>query len=265
MAYSVCIDIGHGGSDSGAVSGGHVEKTYNLDTGLACGKRLKDYGVTVYYTRTTDKYLSLSDRYNYANSKNVDLFVSIHHNAGGGDRGEVIYSIYEGKGKKLASYIAKEMREDMGQTTVQEYSKKSEKTGKDYYAVIRGSNMPANIVEICFLDNKKDVQIADTLAERQRNGREIADGILKYLGIKVNEGNTETKPQEEKDVKTIVTYLGDADVFAAVIVAQKNKAALMKESDFKSQGVKADKVIKIGGNAADTNRYETFKNAAKLL
>ena len=34
MAYKVCIDPGHGGSDSGAVTGKHVEKTYNLDLSL---------------------------------------------------------------------------------------------------------------------------------------------------------------------------------------------------------------------------------------
>ena len=69
----------------------------------------------------------------------------------------------------------------------------------------------------------------------------------------------------EKDVKVMVTYFGDADLPAAVIVAQKNKAPLMRVSDFKEQGIKADKVIQIGGNKADTNRFATFKNAAKLL
>lgn len=67
------------------------------------------------------------------------------------------------------------------------------------------------------------------------------------------------------EVKTMVTYLGDADLYAAVVVAQKNKAPLMKVADFKASGIKADKVIQIGGNKADTDRYATFKNAAKLL
>ena len=67
------------------------------------------------------------------------------------------------------------------------------------------------------------------------------------------------------EVKTMVTYLGDADLYAAVVIAQKNKAPLMKVADFKASGIKADKVIQIGGNKADTDRYATFKNAAKLL
>lgn len=261
MAYKVCIDPGHGGSDSGAPHGNHIEKTYNLDTALACRDELKKYGVTVIMTRTTDKYLSLNERCNIANKNNCDRFVSIHHNSGGGDRGEVIYSKALGNSKAMASCIAKEMKADMGQTVVNEYKKLNKAGTADYYAVIRGTDMPANIVEVCFLDNSKDVQIADTLEERKRNGREIAQGILKHLGIKVNE----TTVQEEKDVKTIVTYHGDADAYAALIVSQKYKAALMKESDYNAEKPKADKVIKIGGNAADTDRYATFKNAAKLL
>ena len=60
----------------------------------------------------------------------------------------------------------------------------------------------------------------------------------------------------------IVTYYGDADVFSAILVAQKNKCAMMKEIDFKTSGIKAKQVIKIGGNAEDTNRFQTAKNAA---
>ena len=66
-------------------------------------------------------------------------------------------------------------------------------------------------------------------------------------------------------MKTMVTYLGDAELYAAVVVAQKNKAPLMKVADFKVSGIRADKVIQIGGNKADTDRYATFKNVAKLL
>lgn len=71
--------------------------------------------------------------------------------------------------------------------------------------------------------------------------------------------------RDEFDMEKIVTYAGDVDAFAAIIVAQKNKCAVMKEKDFKESGIKAKKVIKIGGNKADTNRFETFKNAAKML
>ena len=261
---SVCIDVGHGGSDSGAVKGNHVEKVYNLDTALACKKELEKYGEKVVITRSGDKYLSLSERCSIANKNKCNLFISIHHNSGGGDRGEVIYSIKEGKGKTLAHNIAKEMK-DMGQTTVQEYSRKSEKTGKDYYAVIRGTNMPAVIVEVCFLDNSKDVQIADTLVERQRNGREIAHGILRYLGKNVD---------EKKSADELIVYGNEVDKIAAEILHWKKPKSLLANVDT-ARSFNAKKIIAVGGIAAKAfpaskkivgnDRYETVKKVSEYI
>ena len=162
----VFLDYGHGGSDSGAVANGVVEKTANLVTGLSCAAELRRHGVTISEARTTDVFISLDARTSKANSLGVDYFVSIHHNAGGGDRGEGIHSIYRGQGEKLANSILDEMAAKIGQQ-----KKVYEKRGtdnKDYYHVIRNTNMDAVIVEVCFLDNKADVQIADTVPEQQR-------------------------------------------------------------------------------------------------
>lgn len=79
----------------------------------------------------------------------------------------------------------------------------------------------------------------------------------------IKSGATTTqKEEEDEEVEKIVTYYGDADVFSAILVAQKNKCALMKETDFKISGIKAKQIIKIGGNAEDINRFQTAKNAA---
>ena len=67
------------------------------------------------------------------------------------------------------------------------------------------------------------------------------------------------------DMKKLVTYYGDADLFGAVMVAQKNRCPLMKVADYVASGLKADEVIQIGGKVEDTNRYVSFKNAAKLV
>lgn len=70
------------------------------------------------------------------------------------------------------------------------------------------------------------------------------------------------------DMNKIVLYCGDADVFSAIIVAQKNQCPLMKLEDYKSSGLNSKEVIQIGGlgaTAGGTNRFETFKNSAKLL
>ena len=46
------------------------------------------------------------------------------------------------------------------------------------------------IVEVCFIDNAIDRQIADTKEERERNGIAIAHGILKELGISIKSNDT---------------------------------------------------------------------------
>src|SRR5690625_2868202 len=82
----IYLDAGHGGHDPGAVGNGLREK----DVVLKIVKYARDYllknykGVSVRLTRTTDKYLSLSQRANDANRWGADVFVSVHINAGGG-------------------------------------------------------------------------------------------------------------------------------------------------------------------------------------
>ena len=73
-------------------------------------------------TRTIDKYLGLSQRATMANNNMSDYFVSIHCNVGGGDRGEIIYSIYNGKGLELTNKISSEIMKN-GQTQVKTYNR----------------------------------------------------------------------------------------------------------------------------------------------
>ncbi len=195
--YIVCLDAGHGGSDPGASYGKLIEKDIVLITTLSCRNVLTEHGVQVIMTRTTDTYVGLSQRAQIANLAKAIYFVSIHCNAGKGDRGEVISSIYRGKGLSLSNNIAREMKA-IGQDTVKEYSKKGS-GGTDYYAVIRETNMDAAIVECAFLDNEIDNKIIDTVKEQEAFGVAIAKGILAQLGIKYKgDTNTINKPKPSK-------------------------------------------------------------------
>src|SRR5699024_11444864 len=83
----IFIDPGHGGSDGGAAANGLKEKDVTLKIAKKIRSRLGNYeGVGTKMSRTTDKYISLTGRTNMANSWNADFFLSIHINAGGGDR-----------------------------------------------------------------------------------------------------------------------------------------------------------------------------------
>lgn len=78
----IVIDAGHGGKDSGAIGSRHkYEKDVVLKLALRIGHILKKRGYNIYYTRTKDKFIKLRERTKYANTKNADLFLSIHANA----------------------------------------------------------------------------------------------------------------------------------------------------------------------------------------
>lgn len=195
------IDIGHGGNDAGACANGVKEKDANLITGLALAKKLRANGWTVVTTRDSDYAVSLSARVSIANQYGTDcIFISVHHNAGGGDRAEGIYSIHGGAGETLANSIILELFNRLDQQK-KLYSKKGT-DNKDYYYVIRNTKMPAVIVEVAFLDNTEDVKICDTPEEQSRNGEIIADGVIKwYGGNAISEPSlvTSSKPQPVSD------------------------------------------------------------------
>lgn len=83
---TVVIDPGHGGNDPGAVSKDRksYEKNLVLSISKLIGEKItKAYGdsVKVYYTRTSDVFVPLQSRADFANRKHADLFISVHINA----------------------------------------------------------------------------------------------------------------------------------------------------------------------------------------
>jgi len=79
---TIVIDPGHGGKDPGAIGrNGLKEKDVVLDIGRRLKKLLEQQGHRVIMTRNDDTFIPLSDRTQLANSREADLFVSIHANA----------------------------------------------------------------------------------------------------------------------------------------------------------------------------------------
>lgn len=77
----VVLDPGHGGKDQGtAGSRGTLEKKVAIDVAKRVARKLQDSQVVVRMTRTTDTYVSLSDRCQKAAQWGADVFVSIHVN-----------------------------------------------------------------------------------------------------------------------------------------------------------------------------------------
>ena len=81
--FTLVIDAGHGGHDTGAVGAISKEKNLTLKFALAFGRLVEENcpDVKVVYTRKTDKFVELFRRAEIANQNKADLFISIHINA----------------------------------------------------------------------------------------------------------------------------------------------------------------------------------------
>jgi len=80
--YTIVIDAGHGGKDTGAICcGDKKEKKVVLSVALKLKKRLDKKGYKVYMTRNNDSFIKLPKRTEFANQKRADIFISIHANA----------------------------------------------------------------------------------------------------------------------------------------------------------------------------------------
>lgn len=130
----------------------------------------------VLYSRTTDKYVSLTDRTKMANDAKADAFVSIHANSFNVKtvRGMETFSYPgSGTGKKLAEDIHKEMLKDK----TLYFSNRGLKTAN--FHVLRVSKMPATLTELAFISNIDDAKILDT--KQKQFAKQIADGIKRNI------------------------------------------------------------------------------------
>lgn len=184
--YKVVIDAGHGGDDPGSSGNGIIEKELTLKISQYMYDRLKELGIPVTMTRTTDETLNPTDRVNrildaYGNNSNV-IVVSNHINAGGGDGAEVIYALRNSS--TLANDILKNI-EATGQNVRKAYQRRlPSDTSKDYYFIHRntGKTQPI-IVEYGFLDSTGDD--VDLLKNHYEELTEaVVKGIAEYVGAK---------------------------------------------------------------------------------
>lgn len=81
-AFTVVIDAGHGGHDSGCLGSHSIEKDVALDLALLLGQIISTQSpYQVQYTRQKDVFIPLDQRIKLANDIAADLFVSIHCNS----------------------------------------------------------------------------------------------------------------------------------------------------------------------------------------
>lgn len=230
---TICLDPGHGGSDSGANAFGTKESDLTLKIAQYCKEELSKYDVNVVMTRTTDTRLSeeaamdLKNRVEVAKKAGASYFISIHINSAANSAAkgaEVYYPNTSGNknlssnGQNLAKAIQKQLTAlglyDRG-IKIRNYtdgttSYDPTSSDKDYYGVIRyakEANITGLIVEHCFINNKDEFdKYLGSNAKLQQLGIADARGIVSALGLQAKNQSLDTLAKDNRNVLADGTY-----------------------------------------------------------
>jgi N-acetylmuramoyl-L-alanine amidase len=219
-AFTIVIDPGHGGDDTGALGpSGLAEKDVALDIGRRLRSRILSEApdARVIMTRDADKAVSLDDRTAIANHTRADLFVSIHANASrrGGARGAETYFLsyqatddearavaaIENNAMRLEEGVQKDSRLemilwDLAQSAFLKESSVLAEIIQDNlndtldianrgikqapFRVLMGATMPAVLIEIAFISNPDEERRLRDPAFKDRLAAAIHDSIRRY-------------------------------------------------------------------------------------
>ncbi len=165
------INCGHTASGAGSGAVGLInESEHTRYVGRALMAKFRAAGVTVIdctidKANTQNEYLSAVTA--LANRQDLDWFISIHFNASAGAGHGVEAYTYEGRQYPDALAVCKNIAE-LG------FKNRGVKTGTGLY-VISKTKAKALLIEVCFCDNKNDVELYqdsgfDTIAQAIFNG-----------------------------------------------------------------------------------------------
>lgn len=220
---AIVIDPGHGGKDPGASKSFNengkkyscVEKDVNLAVGLLLYDRLKRAypGKKVIMTRNTDKFLSLEQRTDIANSVSVGkdeatLFISIHQNSSlnktasgyevwyltpnyrrtvldkaDADNDATLFPIlnsmmeeeYTTESIMIAKFIMDGLQAQIGKDSVARGMKAEE------WFVVKNSNMPSVLIELGFVSNPKEAALLTNDDYLKKASLGIYNGISAFI------------------------------------------------------------------------------------
>jgi N-acetylmuramoyl-L-alanine amidase len=217
----IVIDPGHGGRDYGApgyLKGVH-EKHVTLQIARQLAKTVrKELKCEVFLTRSKDRYLTLEERTAIANTKNADLFISIHTNSHKDRRAYGIETYFlnlatddeairvaameNATSTKNISDLQTILQDLMQNAKINEssrlagnvqvsvvrhlknkrYSRIKDKGVKQApFYVLLGAQMPAILVETGFISNPREAKRLVNPKYQQRVCEAIVIGIKKYI------------------------------------------------------------------------------------
>ena len=217
----IVIDPGHGGKDYGAP--GYLKGVHEKQIVLQIAKRLavklkNELHCEVLLTRSKDQYLTLEERTAFANTKNADLFISIHTNASRNQRAFGISTYFlnladDDEAKRVAamenatstnniSDLEKILFSLMHYSKINESSRlaatvqatltthldrkgysqiKSKGVKQAPFYVLLGAQMPSILVETSFISNPRECQRLLDPKYQDRLCEGIVLGVKKYI------------------------------------------------------------------------------------
>ncbi len=182
----VVLDPGHGGRDTGARGKNLDEKDVNLKIALKAGQLLKNKGIEVEYTRTTDKYVGLEERATIANRLNAGVFVSIHNNASTRASVQGTETYYYAPVNNDLLFLQLDERKSLATNLHQQLIAKLKRPNRGVktanFSVLRNTTMPSALVECVFISNSEEEQLLQQNHFIQLTAEAIANGIAAYMG-----------------------------------------------------------------------------------
>lgn len=217
----IVLDPGHGGKDPGAIANGLKEKDIVLDIAKRLVPILqKDLGCEVILTRSDDTFIPLEERTAIANTQGADLFISLHINAHPSPkvRGVETYYLNLSTNAEAMRVAAREnatsthqmsdlqdiLSDILQNSKINESSRLAQQVHRSIlshaqpdshqyesiknlgvkqapFYVLIGAQMPAILLEVAFISNKKDAENLQNPKFIDMITREISTGIKSYV------------------------------------------------------------------------------------
>jgi len=192
----ILVDPGHGGDDTGAVNRalGLQEKDINLQVALLLKEELERRGAEVLLTRSDDRRplppeapvpAELSNRTRadlhyrtvLANESGVDLFISIHANAGGpSHQGTEVYYSQDNLNAPRSQYLASLIQSRL----VAALGRPDRGVREEMFYVIKFTDAPAVLVELAFLSHPDEAKLLASPDGQRRAAAAIADAVVDF-------------------------------------------------------------------------------------
>lgn len=174
--FSITLDAGHGGKDSGAQRDGVDEKDLTLGVIRRLNNRLRGLNFHTTLTRSGDTYPTLADRVRITNGSKSQLFVSVHTNYMDGGRDDIygIETYYSHTNSARLAYI-------LHRNIVAKTGAPDRRVRIRNLYVTNQNSVPAVLLEVGFITNVGERNRLLQPAYQDLIAEAITQGLIEYL------------------------------------------------------------------------------------